>query len=394
MSSKSQFKGSTSARFVKNSGNNSQPYQRRSEEELLSNFNNENAHTKLSLVQEADQIDSVFGFDRYESGPKKVGWLINMHTTTIPSEDLLQGYSGVDYYFLDEEGGGFKVTKQYDPYFFVICKKSYESEVEEYLRKQLEGLLKKASRVEKDDLSLPNHLIGLKRTLIQLSFHNISNLLEARRIIAPIVKQNQLFKEQRDVYNSDLNYNLLNEEEDLDFNTESKSKPLDIAHCLEDIREYDVPYHVRVSIDNNYRIGKWYTLEATDSAQVSFTEMKDKIAFADPVILAFDIETTKAPLKFPDSSIDQIMMISYMIDGEGFLITNREIINAEIEDFEYTPKPEYPGLFTIFNEPDEKALIERFFEHIREVRPTVIATFNGDFFDWPFVEKRAFFSWH
>ncbi|ANZ74792.1 BA75_01783T0 [Komagataella pastoris] len=391
MSSRSQFKGSTSARFVKNSGSNSQPYQRRSEEDLLSNFNNENAHTKLSLVQEADQIDSVFGFDRYESGPKKVGWLINMHTTTIPSEDLLQGYSGVDYYFLDEEGGGFKVTKQYDPYFFVICKKSHESEVEEYLRKQLEGLLKKASRVEKEDLSLPNHLIGLKRTLIQLSFHNISNLLEARRIIAPIVKQNQLFKEQRDVYNSDLNYNLLNEEEDLDFNTDSKSKPLDIAHCLEDIREYDVPYHVRVSIDNDYRIGKWYTLEATDSAQVSFTEMKDKIAFADPIILAFDIETTKAPLKFPDSSIDQIMMISYMIDGEGFLITNREIINAEIEDFEYTPKPEYPGLFTIFNEPDEKALIERFFEHIREVRPTVIATFNGDFFDWPFVEKRAFF---
>ena len=36
----------------------------------------------------------------------------------------------------------------------------------------------------------------------------------------------------------------------------------------------------------------------------------------DPVVLAFDIETTKLPLKFPDSSIDQIMMISYMIDGQ------------------------------------------------------------------------------
>ena len=33
-------------------------------------------------------------------------------------------------------------------------------------------------------------------------------------------------------------------------------------------------------------------------------------------MLAFDIETTKLPLKFPDSSIDQIMMISYMIDGQ------------------------------------------------------------------------------
>ena len=35
----------------------------------------------------------------------------------------------------------------------------------------------------------------------------------------------------------------------------------------------------------------------------------------EPVVLAFDIETTKLPLKFPDSQTDQIMMISYMIDG-------------------------------------------------------------------------------
>lgn len=38
--------------------------------------------------------------------------------------------------------------------------------------------------------------------------------------------------------------------------------------------------------------------------------------FQDPVVLAFDIETTKLPLKFPDAETDQIMMISYMIDGQ------------------------------------------------------------------------------
>lgn len=105
--------------------------------------------------------------------------------------------------------------------------------------------------------------------------------------------------------------------------------------------------------------------------------------------MAYDIETTKLPLKFPDAAIDQIMMISYMIDGQGFLITNREIVSEDIEDFEYTPKPEYEGPFMIFNEPDEKAVIERFFLHIKEARPTVIATYNGDFFDWPFVDARA-----
>ena len=101
--------------------------------------------------------------------------------------------------------------------------------------------------------------------------------------------------------------------------------------------------------------------------------------------MAFDIETTKLPLKFPDAESDQIMMISYMIDGQvswisftcllcvsicsycpcrsslllcfcffkGFLITNREIVSENIEDFEFTPKPEYEGPFTIFNEDDE-----------------------------------------
>ena len=38
---------------------------------------------------------------------------------------------------------------------------------------------------------------------------------------------------------------------------------------------------------------------------------------------------------------------------QGFLITNREIVSEDIEDFEYTPKPEYEGPFVVFNEEDE-----------------------------------------
>ena len=121
----------------------------------------------------------------------------------------------------------------------------------------------------------------------------------------------------------------------------------------------------------------------------NMTCIEERITRADPVVLAYDIETTKLPLKFPDALIDQIMMISYMIDGQGFLITNREIVSEDIADFDYTPKPEYEGPFLVFNEADEKAVLERFLLHIKEARPTVIATYNGDFFDWPFVEARA-----
>ena len=58
-----------------------------------------------------------------------------------------------------------------------------------------------------------------------------------------------------------------------------------------------------------------------------FTKRDDIIERPDCIVLAFDIETTKLPLKFPDANIDQIMMVSYMIDGQGYLITNREIIS-------------------------------------------------------------------
>ena len=139
---------------------------------------------------------------------------------------------------------------------------------------------------------------------------------------------------------------------------------------------------------SDIRIGKWYTVEAKHGT-VSLTCLEERLQRADPIVLAFDIETTKLPLKFPDAVIDQVMMVSYMIDGEGFLITNREIVSEDISDFEYTPKPEYQGPFTIFNEPDERAVLERFFLHIKEAKPTVIATYNGDFFDWPFIEARA-----
>lgn len=85
------------------------------------------------------------------------------------------------------------------------------------------------------------------------------------------------------------------------------------------------------------------------------------------------------------------MMISYMIDTRGYLIINREIISQDIDDFEYTPKKEYPGHFHVFNEPNELELLKRFFSHIIDVKPHILVTYNGDSFDIPFVEQRAQF---
>ena len=38
---------------------------------------------------------------------------------------------------------------------------------------------------------------------------------------------------------------------------------------------------------------------------------------------------------------------------QGYLICNREIVSEDVEDFEFTPRPEFEGQFIIFNETDE-----------------------------------------
>lgn len=222
-----------------------------------------------------------------------------------------------------------------------------------------------------------------------LSFANVNDLLAVRRAISPIAEKNKSKMNAMDTYAEVASANAGIDMFDEDIENEKRpNSVLDGGDFIVDIREYDVPYHVRVAIDQDIRVGKWYVVEAKHG-HITLKCNEERLQRADPIVLAYDIETTKLPLKFPDAAIDQVMMISYMIDGEGFLITNREIVSEDISDFDYTPKPEYDGPFHIFNEPDERALLERFFDCIKEVKPTIIVTYNGDFFDWPFVEARA-----
>jgi DNA polymerase epsilon subunit 1 len=36
-----------------------------------------------------------------------------------------------------------------------------------------------------------------------------------------------------------------------------------------------------------------------------------------------------------------------MCDKQGFLVVNRSVLSEDIDDFEYTPRPEYPGIFQV-----------------------------------------------
>uniref|UniRef100_A0A0A9Y3R9 DNA polymerase epsilon catalytic subunit n=1 Tax=Lygus hesperus TaxID=30085 RepID=A0A0A9Y3R9_LYGHE len=347
-------------------------------------FGEDNSDYRLRMSQETDTIDTRYGFERVKDHQERIGFLINMHTTEILDEDK-RLISAVDYYFIQEDGSRFKVSLPFQPYFLILVRKECVQEVTAFLSKKHAGVILGIEPIIKEDLDLPNHLIGLKQRYLKLVFATVTDLITVRKSILQSVRKNRK-REASNTYYTEMLENAVALKEDSGLS----KKNTDHLESILDIREYDVPYHVRVSIDMKVFVGLWYSIKSRGTnLPPIITRRDDIIDRPDSIVLAFDIETTKLPLKFPDSSVDQIMMISYMIDGQGYLITNREIISCDVEDFEYTPKPEFEGFFTIFNEPDEAALIQRFFEHIMEVRPHIVVTYNGDFFDWPFVEARA-----
>uniref|UniRef100_A0A8C4T9X8 DNA polymerase epsilon catalytic subunit n=1 Tax=Erpetoichthys calabaricus TaxID=27687 RepID=A0A8C4T9X8_ERPCA len=344
---------------------------------------------RLERSQFTDNMDARFGFERMKEPGEKTGWLINMHPTEILDDDKRMA-SAVDYYFIQEDGSRFKVALPYKPYFYLATKKGCEREVISFLSKKYQGKIAKLEMLPKEDLDLPNHLVGLKRNYIKLSFNTVDDLIKVRREISPAVRKNREQEKSNDAYTAMLSSALSGDSLTAADDEGTSKKITDQLDNIVDMREYDVPYHVRVSIDLKIHVAHWYNVRYRGSAYPpEIVRRDDLVERPDPVVLAFDIETTKLPLKFPDAETDQIMMISYMIDGQGYLITNREIVSEDIEDFEFTPKPEYEGPFTVFNEPDEASLIQRWFDHVIETKPNVFVTYNGDFFDWPFVEARA-----
>ena len=61
--------------------------------------------------------------------------------------------------------------------------------------------------------------------------------------------------------------------------------PDDFTEAIEGMREYDVPYHVRVAIDADIRVGAWYKVSKVDN-NLSVVRLPDMIVKAEPRVLA------------------------------------------------------------------------------------------------------------
>ena len=339
--------------------------------------------SKAQIAAEEDALQKELGFAAHVGGADRVGWLINASSTQVEDAESGRAYAAVNCFFMSQDGSTFKAQVRYAPYFYLATKTGCEHEVEALLRRKYAEQLMDVEMVDKEDLDLKNHLSGLQQTYLKVSFATVQELMEVRREVMPIVSRNK-----KKTGTAAAAYEALAHQENLDAGIETKKTLTDYEDAMIDIREYDVPYHMRFMIDTDTRCGQWYSVRAEHGA-VTLTKLTKMLDRGEVRICAFDIETTKLPLKFPDAEHDQVFMISYMIDGQGYLIINREIVSEDVEDFEYTPKADYPGPFIVWNEPTEEALIRKWFDHMREVQPSIYVTYNGDYFDFPFMETRA-----
>ncbi|KNA12254.1 hypothetical protein SOVF_127620 [Spinacia oleracea] len=330
---------------------------------------------QLSVRTAEEELESKLGFDVFTEGDKRLGWLLTLSSSSLQDRDSGNVSSCVDLYFVTQDGSSFKVKYKFRPYFYAATKEKMETDVESYLRRRYENDIANIEIMEKEDLDLKNHLSGLRKSYLKISFDTVQQLMSVKNDLLRVVDRNKTKFEAAQAYESIIT-------------GKGQQRPQDFVDCITDLREYDVPYHVRFCIDNDLRCGQWYDV-GISSTGVVLEKRIDLLQRAEVHVCAFDIETTKLPLKFPDSEYDLIMMISYMVDGEGYLIINRECVGEDIEDLEYTPKPEFKGEFSVTNVKNEEELLKHWFSHMRDKKPGIYVTYNGDFFDWPFLERRA-----
>ncbi|GLC51172.1 hypothetical protein PLESTB_000473800 [Pleodorina starrii] len=368
---------------------------------------------KLAQVRAEDALDEQLGFPLFTTGDDRLGWLMNIQSSHMADKDSGHVVASVDCYFMCQDGTMFKARLAFSPYFYVRVREGREVEAENYLRRKCEGAIRSVEVVEKEDLDLKNHLSGIRRRLLRVRTFTVQQLMDVRREVAPLVAANAAKAATTSAYSlegqmqggglgggggggfgGDYGYGGgLGEHEGGGAAAAAGGgapggKMKDIREAFLELREYDVPYHVRFAIDTDVRVGHWYTVRCHEGL-TSLERRADLLQRAEPRICAFDIETTKLPLQFPNAEYDQVFMISYMLDRQGYLIVNREVVGADISDFEYTPKPEFEGPFKVTNTPDERSLLMAFFDHMRAVQPAIYVTYNGDFFDFPFIEARC-----
>lgn len=261
----------------------------------------------------------------------------------------------------------FKIKIPYQPYLLIQAPQANLTQIIAYLEKQE----RQCSTCEREDSQAPNHVAGKRSHFIKVTFKNKFQIQEFQK----------QFVNQRGV-------KVLKNDTPQILGDRPISGPL--IQYINKVIEADVPDMLRIAIDKHVRCATWYTVRIAPEQEIQLTPHPTLKLPPKMRVLAFDIETSKQPLCFPNAlQGDQVMCISYMLDGRGVLLVNRQIFSQDIEDFEYSPTPQMQGKFTIFNFMNESEMLIFFLDQIKQTAPQIIVTYNGDGFDFKFIHQRC-----
>ena len=264
---------------------------------MIENKNNDNKYGEIDLLHDYVE-EKAFDIQEIREGISRTAYLCNMKTTKMCDEDETE-QAALMLYFYEQSGFWFKSYVKFNPYFFLKCREPVINDMIGFLEKKFEKKFASINVQEKIDLDNVEHMSGKQDKYIKLSFNTISELVKVRSELKKHFEKNQ--KAEMNLFNEEVNVNL-------DFYAE-----------IIDLREYDVYYHSRVCIDMEIRCSFWYKLTFKDNYIETIERIEDEsMPRPEFTILAYDIETTKQPLKFPDARIDMVMLISYVVNGDGF----------------------------------------------------------------------------
>lgn len=125
----------------------------------------------MQVTVDADALDDRLGYPQHDGADERLGWLINfnpvrvvarciayadhMQQVTIKDKDSNRTLSAVNCYFICQDGSMFRAAYPYAPYFYVQVRGGLELEVDAYLRRKFEGMLRETNAdVFMEDLDL------------------------------------------------------------------------------------------------------------------------------------------------------------------------------------------------------------------------------------------------
>ncbi|KAI5172524.1 DNA polymerase epsilon subunit 1 [Nematocida sp. LUAm3] len=330
-----------------------------------------------NVMRGIGELPEYFGYEVHAGYEKKEGWLLNYHVKERECQEEGRIITYGVFYFIGEDNKNFRVDLPFFPKFLVCVQEDKCVAVEEYLMQKYQGTIKAIEPIKKTNLDEINHL-KLKETdkeekiYLSINCYTEDICSEIRRDLEEVIKREKRRREEESAV--------------LLFSKEKKQRREESPEAyILGVHEYDFPLTVQIGIFLGINAGKWYVVGGSEECIIRESE---RIVPPEIKILSYDIETTKDPFKFPNSERDQVMMVSIMTTEGGWLLVNREVVQEDIEAFSFWPTGDIGGDFEIFNEKEEEKVLRRFLEVVHTYKPHVISTYNGDFFDWPFMEKR------